>query len=136
MPEVKEIVNKSTWRKVQIPGERSDEPSMPHLLGLREIVILAMPREAPMHPYQMQRSLRERHKDEILVLKRGCPYHAIKRLLRAHLIAAVSTGRHGPCPERTTYRIRIAGRWGHLCLMDCRKLSAVLWSEFKSTSGE
>ncbi|MGA7343012.1 MAG: PadR family transcriptional regulator [Terracidiphilus sp.] len=79
-------------------------------LGIWEIAVLATLREAPMHPYQMQRLLHERHKDEILVLKRGSLYHAIGRLERAGLIEAVATGRDGRRPERTTYRITGAGR--------------------------
>jgi DNA-binding PadR family transcriptional regulator len=78
--------------------------------GLWEIAILALLREGPMHPYQMQSLLRERHKDKILVLKRGSLYHAINRLLRSHLIEAVSSGRDGRRPERTTYRILQAGQ--------------------------
>ena len=63
-----------------------------------------------MHPYEMQRLLRERHKDDILVLKRGSLYHAVNRLLRADLIEAVATGRTGGRPERTTYRLLPAGQ--------------------------
>ena len=62
-----------------------------------------------MHPYQMQRLLHLRHKDEILALKRGSLYHAIGRLLRAGLIAVETTGRDGRRPERTTYRITSDG---------------------------
>ena len=79
-------------------------------LGIWEIAVLALLREAPMHPYQMQRLLRERHKDEILALKRGSLYHAIDRLLRANFISVKSTEREGRRPERTTYRITPAGR--------------------------
>jgi DNA-binding PadR family transcriptional regulator len=79
-------------------------------LGLWEIAILALLREEPMHPYQMQLLLHERHKDELLALKRGSLYHAINRLLRSALIAMVSSSRHGRRPERTTYRIRPAGQ--------------------------
>lgn len=79
-------------------------------LGIWEIAVLALLREAPMHPYQMQRLLRLRHKDEILVLKRGSLYHAIGRLMRAGLIAVKTTDREGKRPERTTYRIVPAGR--------------------------
>lgn len=71
--------------------------------------MLALLREQPMHPYQMQRLLRLRHKDEILALKRGSLYHAIARLLRAQLIAIHSTGREGKRPERTIYRITPSG---------------------------
>ena len=83
---------------------------MTNRLGLWEIAILALLREAPMHPYQMQQLLRERHKDEILALKRGSLYHAIRRLLRSELIEEHSSGRHGRRPERTVYRLLAAGR--------------------------
>ena len=79
-------------------------------LGIWEIVILALLREASMHPYQMQGLLRLRHKDEILVLKPGSLYHAIARLARAGLIAVRTTGRDGKRPERTIYRITPGGR--------------------------
>ncbi|HEY1580953.1 MAG TPA: helix-turn-helix transcriptional regulator [Terracidiphilus sp.] len=79
-------------------------------LGIWEIAVLALLREAPMHPYQMQSLLRTRHKDEILALRRGSLYHAIGRLVRDALIAAKSTGRDGRRPERTTYAITPAGR--------------------------
>ena len=62
-----------------------------------------------MHPYQMQRLLKDRHKDEILTLKRGSLYHAIGRLDRSALIEVETTGREGRRPERTTYRITQAG---------------------------
>jgi DNA-binding PadR family transcriptional regulator len=78
--------------------------------GLWELAVLALLRERPMHPYEMQRLLRERRKDEILVLKRGSLYHAIQRLARADLIKAVKTARNGRRPERTTYKITSAGR--------------------------
>lgn len=79
-------------------------------LGIWEIAVLSLLREAPMHPYQMQGLLRLRHKDEILALKRGSLYHAIGRLVKTDLIAAKSTSRNGRRPERTTYSITAAGR--------------------------
>jgi DNA-binding PadR family transcriptional regulator len=78
--------------------------------GIWEIAVLALLREAPMHPYQMQVLLRLRHKDEILALKRGSLYHAIGRLVRDGLIIAGSTSRNGRRPERTTYSITPLGR--------------------------
>ena len=72
--------------------------------------MLAFLREARMHPYEMQRLLRARHKDELLALKPGSLYHAINRLVRARLIEAVATARHGRRPERTTYRLTPEGR--------------------------
>jgi DNA-binding PadR family transcriptional regulator len=79
-------------------------------LGIWEIAVLALLREAAMHPYQMQSLLRERHKDEILALKKGSLYHAIGRLVRAEFILAKDTSRNGRRPERTTYAITPAGR--------------------------
>jgi DNA-binding PadR family transcriptional regulator len=79
-------------------------------LGIWEITVLTLLREAPMHPYQMQRLLQNRHKDEILSLKRGSLYHAIGRLVRGELIKIESTERNGRRPERTTYRLAAAGR--------------------------
>lgn len=74
-----------------------------------EIAVLALLREAPMHPYQMQRLLHLRHKDELLALKRGSLYHAIRRLTRDGLIEVEKTAREGNRPERTSYRITSAG---------------------------
>ncbi len=74
-----------------------------------EIAVLAFLREKRMHPYEMQRLLRERHKDELLTLKKGSLYHAINRLARAGLIEAVSTERAGRRPERTTYGLTADG---------------------------
>ena len=78
--------------------------------NLWDLAVLALLREAPMHPYQMQRLLKERHKDELLELKRGSLYHAINRLMAAGLIEATNTARSGRRPERTTYRITAEGR--------------------------
>jgi DNA-binding PadR family transcriptional regulator len=83
---------------------------MPRARGHWEVAVLAFLREGPMHPYEMQRLLRARHKDEILSLKRGSLYHAINRLIRVGLIETVSTGRAGRRPQRTTYRLTAQGR--------------------------
>jgi DNA-binding PadR family transcriptional regulator len=78
--------------------------------SLWELAVLSLLREEPMHPYQMQRLLRDRHKDEVLDLKRGSLYHAINRLGRAGLVAPVAVDREGRRPERTTYRLTAAGQ--------------------------
>jgi DNA-binding PadR family transcriptional regulator len=62
-----------------------------------------------MHPYEMQRTIRDRGKDDLLDLKPGSLYHAIERMERGGLIEAVDTSREGRRPERTTYRITEAG---------------------------
>jgi len=78
--------------------------------GLWELAVLCFLRERPMHPYEMQRLLLERHWDEVLVVKRGSLYHAIGRLQAARLIAAAGVSRDGRRPERTTYQIAPEGR--------------------------
>jgi DNA-binding PadR family transcriptional regulator len=78
--------------------------------GLWELAVLSLLRERPMHPYEIQRLLKARHKDDVLVLKRGSLYHAIKRLAAAGLIHSGKTSRVGRRPERTTYRIAPAGK--------------------------
>ena len=78
-------------------------------LGLWELSVLAVLRERPMHPYEIQRLLRERHKDEFLRLNRGSLYHAIRRLEAAGLISEKETTREGLRPERTTYAITKTG---------------------------
>lgn len=82
---------------------------MTNEFGIWEIAVLALLREAPMHPYQMQRLLHLRHKDELLALKRGSLYHAIRRLAREGLIEVEKTVREGNRPERTSYRLTPAG---------------------------
>jgi DNA-binding PadR family transcriptional regulator len=63
-----------------------------------------------MHPYEMQRLIRDWHKDEFLDLKRGSLYHAIDRLHRGGLIESIETSREGRRPERTVYRLTDQGQ--------------------------
>jgi len=77
--------------------------------GTWELAVLSCLSEKPMHPYEIQRLLRQRRKDEVLVLKRGSLYHAIKRLLASEFIEAIATTRDSLRPERTTYRITPTG---------------------------
>jgi DNA-binding PadR family transcriptional regulator len=62
-----------------------------------------------MHPYELQRRIRDWHKDEFLDLKRGSLYHAITRLHKQGAIEPVQTTREGRRPERTVYRLTEAG---------------------------
>src|SRR5690242_14900046 len=72
--------------------------------NLWALTVLCLLRERPMHPYEMQRLIRERHKDEFLDLKRGSLYHAMERLQAAGLVEPMETFREGRRPERTVYR--------------------------------
>jgi len=87
----------------------NSEAKTPDEYGLWEVAVLALLREKPMHPYEIQRLLKSRHKDDVLVLKRGSLYHAIHRLVAAALIEELATTREGLRPERTTYAITAAG---------------------------
>jgi DNA-binding PadR family transcriptional regulator len=80
--------------------------------GLWELAVLSLLRERPMHPYEILRLLKERHKDDVLVLKRGSLYNAIRRLQEARLIEVVDTTREGRRPERTIYRLTPVGERG------------------------
>jgi DNA-binding PadR family transcriptional regulator len=77
--------------------------------NLWSLTVLCLLRTRAMHPYEMQRLIREWHKDEFLDLKRGSLYHAIDRLRGAGLIDAVETRREGRRPERTVYRLTDKG---------------------------
>ena len=85
---------------------------MPERINYRNLwalTVLCLLRQRPMHPYEMQRLIRQCHKDEFLDLKRGSLYHAIERLQRAGLIDVVETSREGRRPERTVYHLTEAG---------------------------
>ncbi|HUY87744.1 MAG TPA: PadR family transcriptional regulator [Pirellulales bacterium] len=77
--------------------------------NLWALTVLCLLREREMHPYEMQRLIRERHKEDFLDLKRGSLYHAIERLAKAGFIEEVGVSREGRRPERTTYRLTEAG---------------------------
>ena len=67
--------------------------------------------EAPMHPYRMQRLIKERGKDEVInVTQRAHLYQTIRRLQREGLISAQRTIRDDRWPERTVYKITRKGR--------------------------
>jgi DNA-binding PadR family transcriptional regulator len=86
------------------------------------LAILAMLYEAPMHPYRMQRLIKERGKDLVInVEQRASLYQTIQRLEREGLITALQTLRDEGRPERTVYEIAEKGRttlvtWMHQIL--------------------
>jgi DNA-binding PadR family transcriptional regulator len=74
------------------------------------LAILALLYEEPMHPYRMQRIIKERGKDQVInVQQRTSLYQTIDRLLRAGLIAIQGTTRDENRPERTIYALTPAG---------------------------
>ncbi|HEY8600115.1 MAG TPA: PadR family transcriptional regulator [Thermomicrobiales bacterium] len=75
------------------------------------LAILALLYEAPMHPYEMQRLIKERGKDEVInVRQRASLYQTIERLSRAGLIRVLETTRAENRPERTVYALTATGR--------------------------
>jgi DNA-binding PadR family transcriptional regulator len=72
-------------------------------------VVLGLLCEAPRHPYDLQRVMRERHKDFAADRTRAL-YRAVERLARDGLIEAVETNREGRRPERTVYAATEYGR--------------------------
>jgi DNA-binding PadR family transcriptional regulator len=67
--------------------------------------------EAPMHPYRMQRLIKERGKDEVInVMQRASLYQTIHRLERDGLIRARKVAREENRPERTIYELTEVGQ--------------------------
>ncbi len=73
------------------------------------LTTLGLLSEAPCHPYEIQRMLRERHKS-YAVGKTRALYRAIEELEAAGYVVPVETSRDGRRPERTVYRITPEGR--------------------------
>jgi DNA-binding PadR family transcriptional regulator len=74
------------------------------------LAVLYLLRERPMHPYEMSRTLRTRHKERSIRLNYGSLYAVVDKLLAHELIAEQETVRTGRRPERTVYRITRAGQ--------------------------
>nr|WP_179435209.1 PadR family transcriptional regulator [Microbacterium pseudoresistens] len=72
-------------------------------------MVLALLREADMHPYEMVRLLRMRRDERLVKVTNGTLYHCVNRMLEQGLIEKVGTDREGNRPERTTYALTDAG---------------------------
>lgn len=74
------------------------------------LAILALLHEGPMHPYHMQRLIKERGKDQVInVAQRASLYQTISQLLREELITFWETARQEGFPERTIYKLTDKG---------------------------
>jgi DNA-binding PadR family transcriptional regulator len=73
------------------------------------LTVLNLLSESPMHPYQIERVIRERHKEWAMGKTRSL-YHAVDRLVEDGLIEPLETSREGKRPERTVYAITGLGR--------------------------
>ena len=83
--------------------------SQPVSTDVLSLTVLAFLTERPMHPYDVQRVIRQRHKDYAIERPRAL-YRAFERLAREDLIEPVETSREGRRPERTVYQITEEGR--------------------------
>ncbi len=74
------------------------------------LAILALFHEAPMHPYRMQRLIKDRGKDQVInVQQRASLYQTVGQLLRAGLITFWENERNEGFPERTVYKLTDKG---------------------------
>ncbi len=94
-----------------------DTERRPSPLALAVLGLLA---GGPLHPYRMQRLIKEWGKDQVVnVGQRANLYKTIKRLNDAGLIAVHQTERDPGYPERTVYELTDAGRQAaHTWLVD------------------
>jgi len=73
------------------------------------LTVLGMLSEQPSHTYEIQRQIRNRHKD-FAAGKTRALYRAIEELVERGLAEPLETTREGRRPERTVYQITAAGR--------------------------
>jgi len=74
------------------------------------MAVLELLYERPMHPYEMNQLMRERHVDRRVKLRPGSLYHTVERLQSQGFIEIVDTQRQGRRPERTVYALTDLGR--------------------------
>ena len=75
------------------------------------LTVLGMLHTQPLHPYGIQRLLKQWGKDQVVnVSQRVSLYRTIDRLHAAGLVAVAETERDQQYPERTVYKITDAGR--------------------------
>jgi DNA-binding PadR family transcriptional regulator len=74
------------------------------------LALLTLLHESPMHPYRMQRLIKDRGKDQVInVEQRASLYQTISQLLRAGLITFWETAQDEGFPERTVYKLTEQG---------------------------
>ncbi|HVK22076.1 MAG TPA: PadR family transcriptional regulator [Actinokineospora sp.] len=77
--------------------------------NLMALAVLAVVVQRPMHPYEMASVLRARDVERNMKIKWGSFYTVVGNLEKHALIEPVESNRQGGRPERTVYRITVAG---------------------------
>jgi DNA-binding PadR family transcriptional regulator len=78
--------------------------------NLLALAVLSYLSRAPMHPYELGRTLRQNGDERSIKSTHGSLYMVVGQLEKAGFVAAQGTGREGLRPERTVYAITDAGR--------------------------
>jgi DNA-binding PadR family transcriptional regulator len=78
--------------------------------NLLALAVLAYLTRAPMHPYELSRTLRDNGDARSIKFNHGSLYMVVAQLAKAGLITEVETSRDGQRPERTVYALTDAGR--------------------------
>jgi DNA-binding PadR family transcriptional regulator len=73
------------------------------------LAVLACLSERPMHPYEINTTLRNRGKEQSIKLNYGSLYAVVESLQKLGLITSRAVTREGRRPERTVYEITAAG---------------------------
>ena len=109
-----DAVSPPTGRRVPASRPSAPRSSTPRSSTLKPtpltLMVLVLLAEAPMHPYEMQRIMQWRGKDQVVRVQRGSLYPAVERLVKAGLVEASEVEREGRRPERTVYRLTEEGR--------------------------
>lgn len=78
--------------------------------NLLALAVLSYLTRAPMHPYELGRTLRDHGDARSIKFNHGSLYMVVQQLARAGLIVPQETTREGGRPERTVYTLTDAGR--------------------------
>ena len=77
--------------------------------NLLALYLLSLLAQAPMYPYEMAQTMRERGKDKNFPINWGSLYTVVANLAKVGFIEEAGTVREGRQPERTTYQITERG---------------------------
>ncbi|HEV7899885.1 MAG TPA: PadR family transcriptional regulator [Planosporangium sp.] len=78
--------------------------------NLLALAVLSYLTQAPMHPYELSRILRDNGDARGIKFNHGSLYMVVAQLAKAGFIAEQETSRAGQRPERTVYALTDAGR--------------------------